>query len=112
MASIFARLLVIATGFSACLATWPVRLDAPPGTPIPELHGTTNPPTEGIVVDDANEREEEEREEDPAPLLLLAGGSLVLPGRHEPGVPCGRDFRHAEACPRAALTIRGPPLQG
>lgn len=104
-----ARLLVFATGFSACLAMWPMGPVTSPSDDQTVVTTATNHSSEGFVVDDADEREEEEREDDRPLLVILDGGLATV----ESGCrPAGRDRRpagrtlHGAGAPQA---IRGPP---
>lgn len=60
-----ARILVFATGLSACLATWPLGSVTVSDDGRPSLVAPVVPSSGGILVEDTDERgEEEEREED------------------------------------------------
>jgi len=101
-------MLVFATGFSACLATWPMGLDPSPSDDQPVVT-TANPSPEGFAVDDADEREEEEREDDRSLLVTLDGRLVPVESecdgtRREQGST--GPSPHRAGAPRA---IRGPP---
>lgn len=71
MWSIVARTLVIATGFSACLATWPNWWASTFRDGQPQLVATATPSGDGILVEDTDQRGGEEERDDDVPAALV-----------------------------------------
>lgn len=114
MQSCVARILIVATGFSACLATDSLWATPPSPGPQPAYVATASPRPDGLpsglFLDETDDRSEEEEREDDRPLLVSLGADPATPVVSRP--PIGRDggqVRPGRQPAPSPASIRGPP---
>lgn len=105
-----ARILVFATGLSACLATWPLGSVTDSDDGRPSLVAPACPSSDGILVEDTDERGEEEEREDDRFFPLICW--FAPPGDAADVAVIHGERRRCTSPPRPAHSlgpIRAPP---